>query len=242
MRPIYTGTIKPTPPEADGRLNAPAAARNLEPILAVLTDYMPQAGHAVEIASGTGQHCAAFAAAFPNVQWQPTDVVPERLASIDAWAEAARARNGASNMAPAIPLNVEQPEWPLAAGSINVVILVNLLHLISDTAAEAVFLGVSRLLAPGGRFFVYGPFLREGKFASESDASFHASLRQQDQDIGYKDADDVANIAARYDLAVLERRNMPANNLMFAFKKLSTHISHMRFSLAVPRGVIIFPY
>lgn len=217
MRPIYTGTIKPSPPEADGRLNTPAAARNLEPILAVLTDHMPQTGHAVEIASGTGQHCAAFEAAFPNIQWQPTDVVPERLASIDAWAEAA----GARNMAPAVALNVEQPEWPFAAGSANVLILVNLLHLISDTAAEAVFLGASRLLAPNGRFFVYGPFLRDGGFASNDDASFHASLRQQDREIGYKDAEDIAKIAAQYNMKVLERRDMPANNLMFTFEKQS---------------------
>ena len=176
MRPIYTGTIKPSPPEADGRLNAPTAARNLKPILAMLTDHMPPAGHAVEIASGTGQHCSAFAAAFPNVQWQPTDVAPERLASIDAWAET----TGATNMAPVIALNVEHPEWPVAAGSANVLMLVNLLHLVSESAAEAVFKGASRLLAPSGRFFVYGPFLRDGAFVSESDASFHDSLRQQD--------------------------------------------------------------
>jgi hypothetical protein len=118
-------------------------------------------------------------------------------------------------------LNVEQPEWPFAAGSANALILVNLLHLISDTAAEAVFLGASRLLAPNGRFFVYGPFLRDGDFASNGDASFHASLRQQDRDIGYKDAEDIAKMAARYDINVLERRDMPANNLMFAFEKRS---------------------
>ena len=217
MRPIYIGTIKPSPPEADGRLNATAAARNLEPILAVLRDHMPKSGKAVEIASGTGQHCAAFAEAFPNVHWQPTDVVPERLASIDAWAQTA----GTNNLASATSLNVEAPEWPFAAGSANVLILVNLLHLISDSAADAVFRGANRILASGGRFFVYGPFLRDGAFASEGDASFHASLRQQDQDIGYKDADGVVKLAANQGLSVIERRDMPANNLMFAFEKRS---------------------
>jgi SAM-dependent methyltransferase len=215
MRPIYTGTIKPTPPEADGRLNAPAAIRNLEPILALLRDHMPAAGHAVEIASGTGQHCAAFAEAFPGLKWQPTDVVPERLASIDAWAEVA----GVANMAPAATLNVEQAEWPFAGGSANVLMLVNLLHLVSDSAAEAVFKGAKRLLAPGGRFFVYGPFLRDGEFVSESDASFHDSLRQQDQAIGYKDADGITQLAGSFGFVLLERRDMPANNLMFAFEK-----------------------
>lgn len=215
MRPTYTGTIKPAPPEPDGRLSAPAAARNLAPILAVLQDHMPAEGRAVEIASGTGQHCAAFAEAFPRIHWQPTDVAPERLASIDAWADA----SGRQNIARAVPLNVEQTDWPFEDGSAQVLFLANLLHLVSEGAAEAVVRGGAKLLAPDGRYFIYGPFLRSGSFASDGDASFHASLRQQDPAIGYKDVDQVAEFAGRYGLEILDRRDMPANNLMFVLGK-----------------------
>lgn len=215
MPPIYTGTIKPMPPAADGRLSAPSAARNLEPILGVLRDYMPASGQAVEIASGTGQHCAAFAEAFPDVRWQPTDVELDRLASIDGWSVAA----GLQNMAPAVALNVEQAEWPFGEGSADVMILVNMLHLVSASAAASAFAGAASLIRPGGRFFVYGPFRRDGAFVSESDESFHDSLVLQNSTIGYKDMNDIAALAKQSGFSVLERREMPANNLMFAMKK-----------------------
>jgi cyclopropane fatty-acyl-phospholipid synthase-like methyltransferase len=187
----------------------------LEPILEVLRTHMPDAGCALEIASGTGQHCAAFSEAFPAVQWQPTDVEPERLSSINAWAAA----SGVANMRPAVQLNVEQAEWPFAAGSADVIMLVNLLHLISDSAADATFKGAARMLAAGGQFFFYGPFLRDGAFASEGDASFHASLRQQDPAIGYKDVTDIARLADAHGFDLIKRRDMPANNLMFTLER-----------------------
>ena len=43
-------------PATDGALTAPAAARNRDPILAVLRDVLPKAGTVLEIASGTGEH------------------------------------------------------------------------------------------------------------------------------------------------------------------------------------------
>ena len=70
----HAGNIQPTEAAPDGRLNAPSAARNLAPILSVLRRNLPGQGRAVELASGTGQHMAAFAEAFPGIHWTPTDV------------------------------------------------------------------------------------------------------------------------------------------------------------------------
>ena len=44
---------------------APAAARNVEPIGDVLAEWLPTSGLALEIASGTGEHALAFARRFP---------------------------------------------------------------------------------------------------------------------------------------------------------------------------------
>src|SRR3546814_3144836 len=44
----------------DPRRHAPAAARNREPILAVLRDVLPVTGLVLEIASGTGEHAVHF--------------------------------------------------------------------------------------------------------------------------------------------------------------------------------------
>ena len=57
----------------DGRLHAPAAGRNAQAILDVLGQYAPvsghaaASGHALEIASGTGQHVVDYATALSGL-------------------------------------------------------------------------------------------------------------------------------------------------------------------------------
>jgi hypothetical protein len=77
----------------DGRWRAPAAERNQGPILAVLRRALPRAGLVLEIASGTGQHVAHFAAALPALEWQPSEVDVAFHASIRAWTAAAGLTN-----------------------------------------------------------------------------------------------------------------------------------------------------
>ena len=53
----------------DARRHSPAAERNRAPILAELQRLLPRTGSMLEIASGTGQHAAHFAAALPGWRW-----------------------------------------------------------------------------------------------------------------------------------------------------------------------------
>lgn len=203
-----------SPQLPDGRRVAPSAERNLGPILSVLARHAPATGNALELASGTGQQIAAFAAAHPGLHWQPSDVNPANLASIAAWRNFA----GLSNIAAPVLLDAGGPGWG-AGRDLALLIVVNLLHLIPAPAARIAMSEAALALAPGGVLMVYGPFLRDGQATSDGDAAFDASLRAQDPDIGYKDIGTVTGwiTADGLDVTVEE---MPANNLMLiAFKR-----------------------
>ncbi len=187
---------------------APSAARNVAPIIEAMTPFLPDTGYALELASGTGEHVIAFADAFPEIVWQPTDIQVDRLISIDAW----RAVAGAQNMRMAQMLNAARDDWQ--AGAFDVVVTVNLLHLIAKTEAQNVIRGVARALQPGGRWLVYGPFRSDGGFRSDGDMAFDASLRGHDSAIGYKDIEWVQSELEAAGLARVALVEMPANNLI----------------------------
>jgi hypothetical protein len=192
---------------ADGRMVAPSAARNIQPILQALAEHVPAEGRALEIASGTGEHAIAFARAFPRVIWQPTDIAPDRLASIEAW----RAAERAENLEPAQWLDASVPAWN--AGRFDLAVTVNLFHLIPEQAARSVVAGVARALVPGARWFVYGPFRSAGRFRSPGDESFHERLTESDPAIGYKDIEWLIETCADAGLEWDDLISMPANNL-----------------------------
>ncbi|MCK8465425.1 class I SAM-dependent methyltransferase [Aliiroseovarius sp. S1339] len=197
----------------DGRLSAPSAARNIAPILAAIEPFVPSGGVALEIASGTGEHAVAYAQAFPDTIWQPTDIDAQRLISIDAW----RAKNGVLNMRVAQVLDATAPSW--RTGPFEMAVTVNLMHLIKAPAAQDVVKGVARNLLPGGHWFLYGPFRADGDFRSDSDRAFHASLTEQDPTIGYKEIEAIEAWAVAAGLKRVDLIEMPANNLALVMRQ-----------------------
>jgi len=177
----------------DGRLSAPSAERNIGPILGVLE---------------------SLAKAHPKINWQPSDAASERFASVRAWIRA----SGLANMADPRLLDAAAP-WPGDLKDLDLVIAVNLLHLVSDEAAAAILANMADALAPGGVFCLYGPFLRAGEFASDGDRAFHASLKARDPGIGYKDAGWVMDLLAARGMEGPECHEMPASNLMMTARK-----------------------
>lgn len=210
---ILPDTHSVATPGPDGRLFAPSAARNIGPICDVVAEHAPQTGQALEIASGTGEHVAALAARLPGLTWHPSDPAPERRVSIDAHAA------GAANIRPAIDLNAAQPGWSATLPAQDLILTVNLLHLIPEPAAKTLIAEVALALAPGGRFILYGPFLRDGETISEGDARFNSALRDQDPSIGYKDDWDVIDWIHENWLELVQVIEMPANNLCFIARK-----------------------
>lgn len=202
-------------PGEGAKLIAPSAERNVRPLCDLLDQVAPRDGAALELASGTGQHVVEYAARLPGLHWQPSEIDPDRRASIDAHI----AEAGLTNVAPAINLNAATPGWSADHAGKALVVLVNLLHLISDDDARVVITEAAKALTPGGRFVVYGPFMRGGELTSEGDAAFHQSLVQQDSRIGYKDDFDVMDLMQSAGLDMAEVVEMPANNLALVAEK-----------------------
>jgi hypothetical protein len=192
---------------------APAVARNREPILAVLTRMLPAQGSVLEIASGTGEHAAYFAAHLPHLSWQPTDLDPAALASIAAH----RAMANAANLLAPLRLDVQAPGWPVTQA--DALVSINMIHIAPWSAAEGLMAGAGRTLAPGQPLYLYGPFKENGGHTAPSNAAFDASLRAHDPAWGVRDLGDVRALADRHGLDFVERITMPANNLSLVFHR-----------------------
>lgn len=194
----------------DPRRIAPAAARNREPILGVLRHALPPTGLVLEVASGSGEHCAHFAIALPRLVFQPSDPDPLNRASCDAWCA------GLPNVRPALALDATDPDWPLAAA--EAVLCINMAHIAPWAATLGLLRGAARLLAPGARLILYGPWLREGVPTAPSNLAFDADLRARNPDWGLRAVEDLAAAGARH-FAPPEVVEMPANNLTLILRR-----------------------
>lgn len=192
----------------DPRRFAPAAARNRDAILAVLRHALPPRGLVLEVASGSGEHCAHLAAALPALTFQPSDPDADARASIDAWAA------GAPNIGPVLALDAARLPWPIAAA--DAVLCINMIHIAPWAACDGLVRGAAAL---GAMLVLYGPFRRGGAHTAPSNAAFDESLRARDPAWGVRDLEAVAALAAREGFGPPEATEMPANNLTVVFRR-----------------------
>ena len=199
--------------------HSPAAERNQGPVLAQLSALLAHTGAALEIASGTGQHAAHFAAALPGWAWQPTDQHDTHFASVTGWA----AQAGARNVLAPVRLDVRQSPWPSEGpafgATFDLIYCANMLHIAPWACCAGLMRGAARHLAPGGLLVTYGPYLEDGVPTAAGNLAFDASLRAQDAAWGIRRIDDVAAVAAGAGLRLAARHAMPANNLLLAWTR-----------------------
>ena len=170
---------------------------------------------ALEVASGTGQHVAALAAALPGLDWQPSEI------SEDAFADIVAHSSGRANVRAPVLLDASAAPWPpaLAGGDHTAVLCVNLTHISPWACTLGLLRGAAAALRPGGTLLIYGPFLVDGRATTESNATFDASLRRNNPEWGYRDRGVIAAEATKLGLKTAEFVDMPANNFLLAFRK-----------------------
>lgn len=195
------------------RRHSPAAERNGPPILVQLQRLLPPAGLMLEIASGTGQHAAFLSEGLPGWQWQPSDFDAAALPSIAAWCQ------GLPRVRPPITLDVLAGDWAGAPARVDAIYCANMIHIAPWACTAGLMQGAARHLAPGGMLITYGPYVVDGEPTAPSNLAFDADLRARHPAWGLRRLGDVAEQAALAGLALHERVDMPANNLLLAWRR-----------------------
>jgi len=200
-------------PAAGNRRSAPAALRNREFIADVLSDWLPPGGLVLEIASGTGEHVVHFAERFPALEWQPSDIHPDALASVAAWRRAA----GLPNIRGPLVLDAASADWPLDAA--DAVLSINMVHISPWRSALGLLDGARRVLPAGGPLMLYGPWISDSVPTAPSNSDFDADLRRRDPEWGLRRVEEFAAAAEQCDIPLIETRAMPANNMMLLLRR-----------------------
>jgi len=200
-----------------------ACEENKAPILHVIQDYFCKATNVLEIGSGTGQHAVFFAKHMPHLQWHCSDQLIYHP-GIKQWL----ADFPGSNITGPHILDVKQANWPLSTSSranssnecFTGVFSANTTHIMSWHEVELMFSGISRSLASGGYFCLYGPFNYDGTYSSASNQQFDRYLKNRDPQSGIRDQADLQQLGSCAGMTLINDHEMPVNNRILVWQKV----------------------
>lgn len=187
-------------PQKNTNASAGSATRNKAPILAALQELAEQGGAdagvrqwstVLEVASGFGEHARHFAPAFSHARYFVTEAQLDNVQGLQPCVDEV------SNVDGPLKLNVlDEKDWQGVhaklgaaggAGSIDLVLCINMIHLCPWAATEALFTQAAKLQSLDGIIFLYGAYQKEGGgFRSEADAKFDADIRSRDPHFGLR--------------------------------------------------------
>lgn len=192
--------------------HAPATARNRDPILAVLSRCFADRRRVLEIGSGTGEHAVHFAAAMPWLTWRCSERA-DMLLAVQAWLDHA----GLANTPAAIELDAAALPWPVQG--VDALFSANTLHIMGWHEVERMFDGLRDALQADATLAIYGPFNYGGRFTSDSNAAFDASLKATDPHRGIHDFEAVDALARKAGFTLVDDVAMPANNRTLVWRR-----------------------
>ncbi|KAL0487596.1 methyltransferase-like protein [Acrasis kona] len=201
-------------------LFSPSADRNKEPIVTELKRFISNEEHkgrlVLEISSGSGQHISHFARTFPGVTFQPSEynLTLETSNSISQYSK------DLDNVKPALSIDVSKTNADAQWGDdILAIININMTHISPWCCTEGLFKNASRFLSHDGFLFTYGPFNVDQQFTSEGNFHFDQSLKRSNPLYGIRDVGDLEKEAEKNNLYLVNKIQMPANNLLLVWKK-----------------------
>ena len=187
-----------------------ACENNQEPILAILREAFVSRKKILEIGSGTGQHSVYFAPRLPHLVWQTSDM-PVNHRGIHQWID----EYSSDNLRKPLSFTIRQDTFPC---QVDGVFTANTAHIMLPDRVQLMMQLVAQHLPHGGVFCQYGPFNVDGRFTSDSNATFDAALRGQGMG-GIRDIAELISWAEPYGLNLQKRHGMPANNMLIEWHK-----------------------
>ena len=189
---------------------AESSEQNKQPILEILRTEFADAHRVLEVGSGTGQHAVFFAEQLPHLHWICSDL-QENHSGIRVWLE----ESGLSNVEGPLLLDARE-HWP--AMSVDAVFSANTVHIMSWRAVEGMMENMGRILRPGGKLCLYGPFMVDGQHSSERNARFDDWLRARDPLSGVRDVTALNELAEKAGLQFEKNHEMPVNNRILVWR------------------------
>ena len=200
------------------RLNFPATLRNRSYIASVLSNYIPDKGVLLEIASGSGEHGVFFQRYFPSITWQTSDPEFEHRQSINSWI---RHEGLYSKMPEPLNLDVDIRPWSITnrlGALIKGIVCINMIHISPWSCTRSLFEESKKYLDQSNFLMLYGPFLRKEKQTSESNLNFDQSLKIQNPLWGLRQLEEVNKLAEENGFKLDKVIDMPANNLSVIYR------------------------
>ena len=192
--------------------SAPAAARNSAAILGVLASELAPAQSLLEIGSGTGQHAVTFAGALPHIAWHTSDLA-ENHAAVRAWLADAGLPNVTG------PEELDMRTASAESATYDAVYSSNTAHIMDFDAVRRMFGFVATALRDNGVFLLYGPFRQHGEFNTESNATFHGTLRAANPEMGLRDLESLDEMAKEGGMSRERLYTMPSNNHLVVWRR-----------------------
>ena len=195
----------------------PSTLRNRVFIANVLALFLPEKGHILETASGTGEHLHFFSEEFPSLYWQPSD-----KSSALFWAICERSKNKKNIKGP-ISIDLTSNSFKLKKKEFDAVLNINMIHIAPWEACIGLFKLASEIVRSNGFVYLYGPFKVAGVHTSASNNRFDVSLKQRNVAWGVRNIEDVVSLAKGYGFPRFEIHDMPANNKSVIFRKTDSN-------------------
>jgi cyclopropane fatty-acyl-phospholipid synthase-like methyltransferase len=196
----------------DGLPFSQAAENNREAILEQLRGLLEDSRSVLEVGAGTGQHAVHFAAALPQLRWQPSEQ-PSALATLRLRCEAA----AIDNLEQPVALDICEGPWPRPWP--DALYTANTLHIVARDQVKALFAACADRAMSGSRLIVYGPFNYAGRYTSESNANFDQWLKDRDPQSAIRDFEWVDELAQAAGYTLYDDIAMPANNRLLCWQR-----------------------